>query len=589
MTAPVIHILDALTTDKIAAGEVVDRPASVVKELLENSLDAGASVIDIDIQAGGIELIQVRDNGCGMCPADATVAIKRHATSKIADIGDIYRLKTLGFRGEALSSIAAVSHFSLLTRERETTMAFYLALEGGRVTAQGETGGPIGTTVTVKDLFFNTPARRKFLKSPAAESSHIHAAVVKAALSHPHVAFKLFNNRRLVIQTPGTGDLREAIACLYGQEVAGNLLPLAEESHGININGYIAKPAMLRANRQYQTFIVNGRVVNNRFLSKSLDEAYHSLLPRAGYPIGVINIAIDAGRIDVNVHPQKSEVKFSEERAVFAAVYHAIRAALISPATPACYSAPLLPDHHEKTAMITAAAATTTPEGVCETPLAYTPRPFTLPAALTTITAAEAKHASATDNAAAMPQGLVLLGQVADTYVVASGGDDVFVFDQHAAHERIIYDHLRAQRGAVPVQELLIPIYLSCDAYEAETLRQNAPALCRVGINITETGPNTFCLSGLPVDIPATEGEAFIREVLQRIRGIDNPDEWRETVLRYTACHAAVKAGQHLSPAEMQSLVAELNATTLPYTCPHGRPTVLRLTAADLAKYFKRT
>lgn len=588
MSKPVIHILDALTANKIAAGEVVDRPASVVKELVENSLDAGASVIDVEIQAGGIERIQVQDNGCGMCPADAVVAVQRHATSKIANIQDVYRIKTLGFRGEALPSIAAVSRFSLLTRQRDEAMAFHLALQGGKVTEQGETGGPVGTTVSVTDLFFNTPARRKFLKSPAAESSHIHAVVVKAALSHPEVAFKLFNNRRLVVQTPGLGDLQETIACLYGQEVAENLLPLAGEGAGVSVSGYIAKPAMLRGNRQYQTFIVNGRVVNNRFLSKALDEAYHSLLPRAGYPIGVINIAIDAGAIDVNVHPQKSEVKFSDEQAVFSAVYHAIRQALLSPATPVRYSTPLLPGRNE-TAHISAASAAQAPDGVYETPLAYAPWSQASQTVQQTAAAGETVRTTAPNDDAAIPQGLVLLGQVADTYVVASGPNDLYIIDQHAAHERIIYDYLCAQQGDIPVQELLMPVYLTCDAYEAEALRQNGAALREVGIEITETGPNTFRLTGLPVDIPLKESEQFIREVVNHIRGINNPQAWRETVLRYTACRAAVKAGQQLSRSEMQSLLAELNATSLPYTCPHGRPTVLHLTAANLAKYFKRT
>lgn len=582
MNKPVIHVLDTVTANKIAAGEVVDRPASVVKELIENSLDAAATAITVEVAEGGLQLIRVTDNGYGMCPIDAETAIKRHATSKISSIQDVYRINTLGFRGEALPSIAAVSRFTLLTRQQESPLAFYVTVEGGKVTDKGEAGGAVGTVVTVADLFYNTPARRKFLKSPTAESSHIHAVAVKAALSHPGTAFKLFNNQRLVIQTPGQGNLLETIACLYGETVRQALLPVTGETDGVRVSGYISKPAVLRGSRQYQTFIVNGRVVNNRFLTKALDEAYHSLLPRGGFPIAVINLMIDAGAIDVNVHPQKSEVKFSNEKAIFAAVYRAVKEALASPAVPAGYSATLSPPASPPVPYYEPKAEKRTVAGVCELSLTYGEENPRTEVATTMDNASPSLKGKVAD-------GLQLLGQIDDTYIVARNADGLYIFDQHAAHERIIYDHLRTHQERVPVQELLVPLYLSFDAYESDLLREKVAMLLELGIELTETGPGTFRLTGLPVDISPQESEPLIREIVSEIKGQATTQAVRETVLRITACRAAVKAGQRLSVPEMQSLLAALNTTALPYTCPHGRPTVLYLGASDLAKYFKRT
>ena len=319
-----IHVLDDNTINKIAAGEVVERPASVVKELVENSIDAGATKIEVEIMAGGTSLMRVTDNGCGMSLEDAKLAIERHATSKIQEVGDLYSLRTLGFRGEALPTIAAVSRFRMRTRKEGEELGTQVSIIGGVTHDIGETGCSLGTTIQVEDLFFNTPARKKFLKTTHTEGGRISDFMTKLALSRPDIAFRLISNNKTAAMTPGNGSLFDTIRSIYGSQAADALLALSFEDEDVKITGYITKPSMLKSSRAWQTFIVNGRIISNKAIAKAIDNAYHSLLPKSGFPMVVLNITVPQRSVDVNVHPQKSEMKFEDEGRIFKAVYKAV-------------------------------------------------------------------------------------------------------------------------------------------------------------------------------------------------------------------------------------------------------------------------
>ncbi len=604
MTQPVIRILDENTANKIAAGEVVERPASVVKELVENALDAYSRNIEVTVADGGVGFIRVADDGVGMSRPDAEMAILRHATSKISTAEDLFSVHSLGFRGEALPSIAAVSRFALTTRPHDADLAAYVEVAGGVITDSREAGGGVGTVVTVADLFFNTPARRKFLKAPATESGHIHDIIGKLALSHPEVAFRLVNNDRLVLATPGNGDLLAAITSLYGPKTGPELLPVSHEEDDLVVSGYVAKPTLLKSSRLWQTFIVNGRVVSSRMLAKALDNAYHSLLPKSGYPLAVLTIVLPADAVDVNVHPQKSEIKFSEESKLFKAVYRAVSAALAAAqpeqAAAAATAAPWPRHeqhqspgyqqgyiHHEYTPR---------PSVPASQPMwRETPLPFA--AAREAIRQEDAlaglEDAPPRDDAGGQAPGMSLapLGQVDDCYIIARGDGGLYIIDQHAAHERILYDRLSAASGRIPAQTLLVPVFLDLDPREALLVGENLPQFHDLGFTLEQVGPATFRVTEMPADVPPGEARDFLHDILVLLDGRTSPSaaELRHACLQTAACRAAVKAGDSLSMRQIQALLQELAATSLPYTCPHGRPAIVRFGPYDLAKMFKRT
>ena len=600
----VIHILDENTANKIAAGEVVERPASVVKELVENALDAYGKTIEITVAEGGTGFIRVADDGVGMSRADAELAVLRHATSKISSADDLYSVHSLGFRGEALPSIAAVSRFSLTTRPHDAQFATYVEVTGGVITETREAGGGVGTVVTVADLFFNTPARRKFLKAAATESGHIHDIIGKLALSHPEVAFRLVNNDRLVLATPGGGDLMAALASLYGAKAAAELLSVAYDDDGLAVTGYVAKPTLLKSSRLWQTFIVNGRVVSSRLIAKALDTAYHSLLPRAGHPLAVLNIVLPAEVVDVNVHPQKSEIKFSDESKIFKAVHRAVSAALAA-AQPAEAAAPApawTHGHAQPAREYPAHTPRYTPTAADSVPVwREQPLPFTAAREairrdddLPGLTAAFAPPPAApvTAEEAAPAFTLAPLGQVSDCYIIARGPDDaLYIIDQHAAHERILYERLSAASDRIPVQTLLVPVYLDLDLREARLVAAHGEALADLGLTLEEIGPDAYRLTALPADIPPGEARGFHGDILAFIENAQSPSaaELRHACLQTASCRAAVKAGDPLTMRQLHALLQELAATKLPYTCPHGRPAIVRFSADDLAKLFKRT
>ena len=596
----IIHVLDENTANKIAAGEVVERPSSIVKELIENSIDAKSSHIEVEIMDGGISFIRITDNGSGMSPEDARLAILRHATSKITVAEDLSTIHSLGFRGEALPSIAAVSKFSLTTRLHDNQpMATYVEVAGGITTDIREAGGNVGTTIVIQDLFFNTPARKKFLKTPPTEGSHINDIMIKLSLSYPDIAFKLINNNRLVLSTPGNNQLSDTLLSLYGQKISPDILPIHYEnsSDHIYISGYLGKPTLLKSNRQWQTIIVNGRVINSRAIGKALDNAYHSLLPKSGYPLAVLNITVDTSTIDVNVHPQKTEIKFSNEQTIFRAVYKAVTDVLSGAHNPTHlaataelkhYTTPSAPSYHRQEPLYTS----------LPTPIASscqeTPMPLTTARTILQQEEVVFKQTSEPEMLLQDPEPqffLQPLGQVDDCFIISRGQDGLYIIDQHAAHERILYDKMSQYSDRISSQQLLVPIFMDFDEKEVMIASDYQSTFYELGFGLDQCGPNTMRITELPSDIPIAEAENAIREILDAIQNMHNPTaaELRHSGLQIAACRAAIKAGETLNMRQMQALISELCNTKLPYTCPHGRPAMIRFSPDDLYKMFKRT
>ena len=614
-----IHVLDDTTINKIAAGEVVERPASVVKELVENAIDAGASAIEIEIMAGGTSFIRVTDNGHGMGRTDARAALLRHATSKITMVSDLQTVATLGFRGEALPTIASVSRFSLLTRPADDDLGTRVDICGGKAPEICDAGCEIGTTVRVEDLFFNTPARKKFLKTNATEAGRISDFVIKLALSCPAIAFRLINNNRMTLMTAGDDSLRHAIESIYGGDVAGALIPLGfhDAAAGIHITGYISKPSMVRSSRAWQTYIVNGRIVQNRAIAKALDNVYRALIPKMGFPFAALRIEVPQQTIDVNVHPQKTEMKFEDEGRIFKAVYKAVLDAIRSAAgeTAAIAAAVERPKfHYEAVPLpVSTSSVQVPPSPVRHASYRVPPVPLqTVHEALqwaggrvdlrsaqdgmgaeraaekNTFVAATAQLPTAQTE---IEERLLPIGQVDLTYIIAQSAHSLYIIDQHAAHERILFDRFSAQTDGIPSQQMLVHAILTFDAREARYIEENAMLFDRLGFHLESAGARTYRLTEAPADIPLDEAEAAVREILISLGDLHaaTSAQLRQAGIATMACRAAIKAGEELNVRQMEILLDELRATPFPFTCPHGRPTILRFDTGDLAKMFKRT
>ena len=614
-----IHVLDDTTINKIAAGEVVERPASVVKELVENAIDAGASAIEIEIMAGGTSFIRVTDNGHGMGRTDARAALLRHATSKITTVSDLQTVATLGFRGEALPTIASVSRFSLLTRPADDDLGTRVDICGGKAPEICDAGCEIGTTVRVEDLFFNTPARKKFLKTNATEAGRISDFVIKLALSCPAIAFRLINNNRMTLMTAGDDSLRHAIESIYGGDVAGALIPLGfhDAVAGIHITGYISKPSMVRSSRAWQTYIVNGRIVQNRAIAKALDNVYRALIPKMGFPFAALRIEVPQQTIDVNVHPQKTEMKFEDEGRIFKAVYKAVLDAIRSAAgeTAAIAAAVERPKfHYEAVPLpVSTSSVQVPPSPVRHASYRVPPVPLqTVHEALqwaggrvdlrsaqdgmgaeraaekNTFAAATAQLPTAQTE---IEDRLLPIGQVDLTYIIAQSAHSLYIIDQHAAHERILFDRFSAQADGIPSQQMLVHAILTFDAREARYIEENAMLFDRLGFHLESAGARTYRLTEAPADIPLDEAEAAVREILISLGDLHaaTSAQLRQAGIATMACRAAIKAGEELNVRQMEILLDELRATPFPFTCPHGRPTILRFDTGDLAKMFKRT
>ena len=615
-----IHVLDDATINKIAAGEVVERPASVVKELVENAMDAGATAVEVEIMGGGTSFIRVTDNGRGMTGEDARAAILRHATSKIAAASDLETIATLGFRGEALPTIASVSHFSLLTRQAPDDLGTRVDISGGGTPMIEDAGCAVGTSVRVEDLFFNTPARKKFLKTNATEAGKISDYVIRLALSRPDIAFRFINNNRMTIMTAGDGDLARTIGSIYGGDAASALIPLDfyDDAADIHITGYISKPSLIRSSRAWQTYIVNGRTIQNRAIAKAIDNVYRSLVPKMGFPLAVVVITVPQRTIDVNVHPQKTEMKFEDEGRIFKAVYKAVLDAIRGAAgeTTGIAAAVEKPKFHYEAVPLDVSTLSASPvsapaRGYAAPP----PHPQTVHEAVQWAgarvdlrTAQDAvQEARAQERAAfsdvpsapraaqgddiSMEERMLPIGQVDLTYIIAQSTATLYIIDQHAAHERILFDRFSAQTDGIPSQQMLVHAILSFDAHEAQYIEENAELFDRLGFHLEAAGERTYRLTETPADVPTEEAEGIIREILASLGDLHTatPANLREAGIATMACRAAIKAGEELSIRQMEILLAELRATPFPFTCPHGRPTILKFGTHDLAKMFKRT
>lgn len=605
MIEPRIRLLDDTSINKIAAGEVIDRPSSVVKELVENSLDAGASRIEVEIEAGGVGKIRVTDDGCGMSEQDVRLAVLRHATSKIRSSDDLFTVESMGFRGEALPSIASVAKFSLISRQSGSPLGTRLEISGGQLQDVVECGAEVGTVVLVSDLFFNTPPRLKFMKTAAAESAHIHDIVVRLAIARPDVVFRLINNGRTSLQTPGTGRLADTLSALYGPDTFAQLFAVDHTEAEIHISGFAARPSIRKGSRQWQTFTVNRRVIGSRMLNRAVDTAYQTLLPNGSYPLVSLHIEIATQQIDVNVHPQKAEVKFQDERALFRAIHAALKNVLYAPEHPTEAAAAF--DHtHYRPAYQSSYVQESLPSLEAshkQTSITWTRTENESEKSESAATgghkleeSAPAASAATTDPVVvelpatqAAPK-LTALCQFRQCYILASDGDCLYIVDQHAAHERILFDLLSSQQSPAHFQTLLIPDVLDLDPLEVQAAESFSAELAGLGFIFDWVGPSSIRLSELPTHIPPSEARTLFRQILSSAQSYKVPDieALRKLWIETAACHMAVRFGQSLNQQQMQGLLDDLLKTPRSYSCPHGRPTLIRFSEQDLAKLFKR-
>jgi DNA mismatch repair protein MutL len=568
-----IRILSPDVASRIAAGEVVERPASVVKELLENSLDAGATQIAIEVQGGGVRLMRVVDNGAGIPPEEVDLAFERFATSKVATADDLEGISSLGFRGEALPSIAAVSEVTMVTRSRDELSGVFVNIKDGAILEKAKRGCPIGTTVTVRNLFRNVPARLKFLKSSSTENGHISNLVAQYSLAFPEVRFTLLIEGRTSFRSTGSGNLREVLGAVYGLDVSKAMLQI-ETKEGADpllpgVAGFVSPITLTRASRSYLSFFVNRRWVQNRMLSYALEEAYRGLLMVGRHPIAVINISLPPQDLDVNVHPTKNEVRFRNERDIFSAVQKAVRNTLTAQAPmPTLDTLPQPQPVSASPAERLPTFAARPEEAVTRTPLA-TPHP-------------------AEPVAKSLPI-LRVVGQMANTYVIAEGPDGMYLIDQHAAHERVLFEKISNERSrrAVEIQGLLQPVPVELTVRQQELMESQAEALSEYGFGIEHFGERTYLVRSVPALLSGQNVAQSLVEVLDFLAEGEKGDR-REEIAISLACHGAVRAGQALSHEEMRDLIRQLEQASQPRTCPHGRPTMIHLSSSQLEKNFGR-
>ena len=576
-----IRILPPDLAARIAAGEVVERPASVVKELLENSLDAGASDISVEIRSGGTDLIRVVDDGAGIASDEVPLAFHRHATSKLDSPDQLGCVSTMGFRGEALPSIAAVSHLTIHTRPHGETGGYRMALQWGDTIESGSEGCSPGTSIEVSRLFGNQPARRKFLRSPQAETARIQELVTRYALAFPEVRFRMVNDGRASLTTPGNGQPREALLAVYGSQVAESMLEVNGEDPetGYAVEGYVAAPSVSRANRTYMTFFVNRRLIQSRMLSFAVEEAYAGLLQTRRYPVAAINVVMPYSEVDVNSHPAKREVRFHNENRVFSLTQRSVRAALVSD-SPVPRAAPP-PDSsgsfdgqswgfRSSRASYPSSAGAAKSEAISGAP------------------AASGAEALSLLGRPAVP--LLVVGQLKQTYIVAEGPEGMYLVDQHAAHERVVFERICRQRGERDAvsQPLLAALSVELTPSQATTLHDNSDAVSAYGFEVEPFGERTYLLRAVPAVLTADEPGKSLIDILDMatLEGLTRQKE--DVMAASIACHSAIRAGQPLSMPEMTALLEQLEATPNPHTCPHGRPTMVHFSSYHVEREFGR-
>lgn len=643
----IIRILDTITANQIAAGEVVERPSSIVKELVENAVDAGSTRIDVEIRNGGLEYIRVTDNGQGMSAEDALLAFERHATSKITAVEDLWALSSLGFRGEALPSIASVSRVELTTRQGESLCASRLEISGGKVLGQEETGAPRGTSIIVRDLFYNTPARKKHLKTPGTEAGWIADTLANLSLAYPGICFTLSQGGRRTLQTPGSGKLLDAIISIQGTNVAKGYIPLEARDNLFEVRGYLGLADISRSTRGQELLFVNGRYVKSRIVSQAVEQGYHTRLMVGRYPAYVLQLQVNPSQVDVNVHPAKMEVRFSLERELqdflTQAVINRLAEAIVIPGVivpkvktleekPVAASIPKTVSPVSVTvdgvqeALFAGRGKTTSsnldtkisinaitsidPSPSLKTNIGQIPNigqnvlaadPETIPVTQTA-SALAGEEVRETEVVQEQPRldfsQLNILGQLDDTYIIATGAEGLYIFDQHAVHERILYEKFLAGRKdveglQVEAQLLLVPISLELAALEAELLIKNILLFRELGFTLEHFGGRSFLIRTVPQGLVSGSETELFYELLDNLKENNHHQvdrlKLKEELVMLQACKSAIKAWQPLTRPVMEDLLRQLEKQENPFNCPHGRPTVLKYTGGDLAKAFKRT
>ena len=661
---PQIQVLDQITIDKIAAGEVIERPASIVKELVENSIDAKAASVTVEIQDGGISLIRVTDNGSGIEREDIRNAFLRHSTSKIRKVEDLAHIASLGFRGEALSSISAVTRTELITKTKEDTFGTRYVIEGGVEQSLEDAGAPDGTTFLVRQLFYNVPARRKFLKTPMTEAGHVQDLLMRLALSHPEVAFTFINNGQTKMRTSGNGKLKDVIYSIYGREAAANLIELDYSMDGLVMKGYLGKPVITRGNRNFENYFVNGRYVKNAMLSKAIEDAYKDFLMQHKFPFVVIHFQVDGEKIDVNVHPTKMEMRFQRQQDVYNIVYEGVHRTLLEPElipqveapAPKVISQPksespflLKPktapqpmekkpeekeephdeayfmkkmkervlSYHQRNSSAEVSKkeqifrpqaqaerikdalarakevekqpqkqAEEQPELIRETPV-YETKPVTEEKAEQLNLFEE--HLLKRENKAEYK----MIGQVFETYWLVEFENSLYIIDQHAAHERVLYERTlkEMKNREFTAQYLSPPIILSLSMQEAQVLNENMDRFTRIGFEIEPFGGEEYAVRAIPDNLFGIAKKELLLEMLDDLAdGISTSmtPELIDEKVASMSCKAAVKGNNRLSAQEADALIGELLLLENPYHCPHGRPTIIAMTQRELEKKFKR-
>ena len=621
-----VVLLDENTANRIAAGEVIERPASAVKELVENAVDAGATHISISLDEGGKKRIVVSDNGIGMTRGDAILALQRHATSKIRSADDLFAIQTLGFRGEALPSVASVSRFELVTKQPDADHGFRLRVVGGELSEVEPIASIDGTTVEVADLFYNTPARLKFLKSTASEVGRVMEMVGHLAISFPGVAFRVRQQSHESLSTPGNGEPLATLAAVWGRETARKLVPIHFESPGLSVTGYVATPDLSRTGRSHELFFINRRPIKSRLLAHALEDAFRSLTPDSRYPVAAIFVEIDPGLVDVNVHPTKTEVKFTRDGDVHHAVSQAVKQALLAygivptPRTtvfgadePSAtgqsgFHFPA-PENRGSAAFAFGALVETVTHALPDARQQFDdPGPLEASAIATagstplpteTMSAAGAGEAGLAERAAPRPfadqlREFTVIGQARNTYIIALTPDGIAVVDQHVAHERVLYERLTVKRfaGGIPVQRLVMPVSLNLERREALLLAEHCASFGVAGWDIAPFGGESFLIRAVPALLANKPYEKLLRDMIEEL--VNHTVSRRLLVQRdhvtiTNACKMAVKAGDPLTIEEMSGLLEQLAETENPYMCPHGRPIVVKIPFTELDRQFKRT
>ncbi len=566
-----INILSEKTVNQIAAGEVIERPASVVKELIENSLDAGSDEISVEVEEGGKKRIKVKDNGFGMTREEVKLAFQKHATSKIKDIKDLDDLSSLGFRGEALPSIAAVSKVTALTKPEEQIEGTKIVLHGNDIKKVEETGCAVGTSIEVKDLFYNTPARKKYLKKTNTELSHISEVVTRNAIANPEVEFSLKHNGNELTFVPKSSSMLENIKSIYGIEVAKKMVEVEKEFDDFSVKGYVSKPTINRSNRKHIFTYVNSRYVKNNVLKSGIVDGFKTLLKKGRYPLAFLDIDIDPEKIDVNVHPTKTKIRFLEAKKVGERISKAVNEALLKE--------DLVPEKSVKSNMEESAESSDQEKDIEEGK-----GPKSRQSRLEMDEEREVKGSRLSH--------MSVLGILKDSYIVVETPSGMAVIDQHAAHERINYEDLKDKaKDDIDSQKLVSPRTIELKPEEAALLRANENLLERLGFKIDHFGKTTFRIRGVPVIFGEVQEKKVLNSILDELGDLstNSLEERREQMIKYMACHDSVTAGDKLSITNAKKLLEELGQAENPYTCPHGRPTIVSFAEKEIEKWFKRT